>query len=98
MLFENIFRDLDWSAMKTLIYDSSIADVKRALAEPKLTISGFATLISPAAKPYIEQMAQISRATTQKRFGNTMQMYAPLYLSNECQNICTYCGFKINEF
>jgi len=54
-------------------------------------------LISPAAKPYLEQMAQLSSQLTKKRFGNTIQMYAPLYLSNECQNICTYCGFSMTN-
>jgi 2-iminoacetate synthase len=42
-------------------------------------------------------MAQQSRSITKKRFGNTIQMYAPLYLSNECQNICTYCGFSMTN-
>ena len=53
-------------------------------------------MISPAAKGFLEEMAQKSMELTQKRFGKTMQMYAPMYLSNECQNICTYCGFSLD--
>jgi len=51
-------------------------------------------LLSPAAAPFLEEMAQISHRLTVERFGRTMQMYAPLYLSNVCSNICTYCGFS----
>ena len=43
------------------------------------------------------EMAQLSHKITRKRFGNTIQMYAPLYLSNECNNICTYCGFSFDN-
>ncbi|MBW3545131.1 MAG: 2-iminoacetate synthase ThiH, partial [Bacteroidetes bacterium] len=60
----------------------------------KRDLEDFKALISPAAAPYLEQMAQQSHLLTRKRFGNTMQLYIPLYLSNECQNICTYCGFS----
>ncbi len=57
----------------------------------------FKALISPAAMPYLEEMAQLSHRITQKRFGKTIQMYAPMYLSNECQNICTYCAFSLDN-
>jgi 2-iminoacetate synthase len=53
-------------------------------------------LISPAAT-YLEEMAQLTHELTKKRFGKTIQMYAPLYVSNECQNICTYCGFSLDN-
>ncbi len=51
-------------------------------------------LISPAAEPYLEQMAALSRLYTQQRFGKTMQMYVPLYITNSCTNHCVYCGFQ----
>lgn len=54
-------------------------------------------LVSPAAASHLEAMAQQSRQLTQKRFGKTIQLYAPLYLSNECQNICTYCAFSLDN-
>jgi len=53
-----------------------------------------AALLSPAADPYLEQMAARSAEITRKRFGRTIQIYAPLYLSNYCINSCTYCGFS----
>ena len=79
------------------IFSKTERDVQQALASVKPNLEDFKALISPAAKPYLEQMATRSKMITQKRFGNTMQMYAPLYLSNECQNICTYCGFSLTN-
>ncbi|SNR17033.1 2-iminoacetate synthase ThiH [Tenacibaculum jejuense] len=95
--FEDIFDNYNWdSVMKDILSKSSL-DVERALASDKRDLENFKALISPAAKPYIEQMAQLSNQLTKKRFGNTIQMYAPMYLSNECQNICTYCGFSLTN-
>ena len=51
-------------------------------------------LISPAAAPRLEEMARLSRALTQKRFGKTISMYIPLYITNSCTNSCVYCGFN----
>ncbi len=72
------------------------ADVERALdkSREELTVDDFMALISPAAEPYLEQMAQLSRDYTQMRFGKTISMYVPLYLTNSCQNSCVYCGFQ----
>src|SRR5205823_13043046 len=80
-------------------------DVENALRNKKLGIlkSGdllledFKALISPAAGFFLEEMALLSQELTQKRFGKTIQMYVPMYLSNECQNICTYCGFSLDN-
>ena len=86
-----------WDAVLESIFSKTERDVELALASAKPNLEDFKALISPAAKPFLEQMAAKSKAITQKRFGNTMQMYAPLYLSNECQNICTYCGFSLTN-
>ncbi len=69
--------------------------VERALATPPLerTLFDFATLLSPSAGARLEALAQASRRLTLARFGRTMHMYAPLYLSNECLTTCVYCGF-----
>jgi len=85
--------------METLnsIHYKSKIDVEEALHTSKVTLEDFKALISPAAKNYLEPLAQKSSALTQKRFGKTIQMYIPMYLSNECQNICTYCGFSMNN-
>jgi 2-iminoacetate synthase len=79
------------------IFSKTAADVERALSKPKRDLEDFKALISPAAEPYLEQMAQQSLALTRKRFGNTMSLYIPLYLSNLCANACTYCGFSMEN-
>ncbi|WP_337232323.1 radical SAM protein, partial [Vibrio cholerae] len=63
----------------------------------KRDLEDFKALISPAAEPYLEQMAKFSYSLTRKRFGNTMSLYIPLYLSNLCANACTYCGFSMEN-
>ena len=95
--FENIFNNYNWDDVLADINSKTSFDVERALATDKRDLEDFKALISPAAKPYLEQMAQMSHQLTKKRFGNTIQMYAPMYLSNECQNICTYCGFSFTN-
>ena len=95
--FTSLFNSYNWDAIVADIYSKTSADVEAALQSNKRNLEDFKALISPAAKPYLEQMAQLSSVLTKKRFGNTMQMYAPMYLSNECQNICTYCGFSLTN-
>lgn len=97
MSFENIFRQYVWDDVKASIYAKKPRDVEMALARKQRTLDDFMALISPAAAPYLEQMAVLSRQLTQQRFGKTIQLYVPLYLSNECQNICTYCGFSYDN-
>lgn len=96
-MFSTIFQQHEWTAVRKSIYDKTPADVERALARSHRDLEDFKSLISPAAAPYLETMAQISHQLTLKRFGKVIQMYIPLYLSNECQNICTYCGFSYDN-
>ena len=65
--------------------------------EDELSPDDLTALLSPAANEFLEEMALKARYITRKRFGNTMQMYAPLYLSNECRSSCTYCGFSFEN-
>ncbi|MFW0717757.1 2-iminoacetate synthase ThiH [Pedobacter sp. N23S346] len=95
--FNDLFETYSWDDTKASIYAKTATDVERALASPKRTLEDFKALISPSAAPYLEQMAKISQQLTQKRFGKVLQMYVPLYLSNECNNICTYCGFSYDN-
>ncbi|GAL81383.1 2-iminoacetate synthase [Algibacter lectus] len=95
--FTNTFNTYNWDDTLQSIFSKTESDVLRALSNSKRNLEDFKALISPAAKPYLEDMAQLSRALTKKRFGNTIQMYSPMYLSNECQNICTYCGFSMTN-
>ncbi len=96
-MFTKVFESYHWEAIKQSIYAKTASDVERALYKSERNLEDFKALISPAAEPYLEQMAKLSRELTQKRFGKTVQMYAPMYLSNECQNICTYCGFSLDN-
>ncbi|MCL1668275.1 2-iminoacetate synthase ThiH [Elizabethkingia ursingii] len=95
--FKNTFLQYDWDRIKDKIYMTTEQQVESVLNKRKRTIEDFMILLSPAAAPYLEKMAQITKNLTQKRFGKVIQMYAPLYLSNECQNICTYCGFSLDN-
>jgi len=92
--FEEVHATHNWEATKASIYTKTAEDVEKALSRPKPTLEDFKALISPVAEAYIEQMAIKSRAITQQRFGKTIQMYIPLYLSNACANACAYCGFS----
>src|SRR5712671_1215465 len=73
---------------------ATIADVRTALSQSRLTQADFATLLSPAAGELLEPMCRRSQALTQQRFGKVIRLFAPLYLSNECINNCKYCGFS----
>lgn len=77
--------------------DYTGADVKRALMKEQLEIEDFAALLSPAAEPYIEQMAQKAKQETAKHFGNSVYMFTPIYISNYCENYCVYCGFNCHN-
>ena len=69
-------------------------DVKTALEHEKCTIEDFKVLLSPAAEPFLEQMALRARLETSKHFGNTVYLFTPLYIANYCENYCVYCGFN----
>ncbi len=95
--FTEVFNNLNWDEQKISIYSKTEDDVLSALKKSNLNLEDFKALISPAAESFLETMAQKSVQLTRQRFGNTMQIFAPLYLSNVCSNICTYCGFSINN-
>src|SRR6187402_364671 len=96
-MFSQQFDQYQWAAIRQSIYAKTAADVERALARSSRNLEDFKALISPAAAPYLEEMAQESHRLTVRRFGKVIQLYIPLYLSNECQNICTYCGFSYDN-
>lgn len=68
-------------------------DVKSALEHDTCSIEDFKALLTPAAEPFLEEMAQRARLETSKHFGNTVYLFTPLYISNYCENYCVYCGF-----
>ncbi len=69
-------------------------DVKSALQHENCSVEDFKALLSPAAEPSLEQMAERARYETSKHFGNTVYMFTPLYIANYCENYCVYCGFN----
>lgn len=95
--FQNTFDEYSWEDVKNRIYSSTTIDVERSLRKSQKDINDFLVMLSPAAASYLEPMAQEAQRLTQQRFGKTIQLYAPLYVSNECQNICTYCGFSMDN-
>lgn len=96
-MFSDELEKISWDETTKSIYAKTDADVRRALAKDRLTVDDFMALISPAAEPYLEQMALKSRQITLERFGKTISMFIPLYLTNSCTNSCVYCGFHIQN-
>lgn len=72
-------------------------DVKLALEHETKTEEDFKALLSPAALPFLEEIAQQARLETRKHFGNSINMFTPLYISNYCENYCIYCGFNCHN-
>lgn len=97
--FADEIGNYDWDDTIRIVDSATEADVRRVLAKARrnvkpLTPEEFAILISPAADAFLEEMAQLSRHYTLERFGNTISMYIPMYVSNACTNKCVYCGFN----
>ncbi len=95
--FKDIFNQYQWNTIKELIYNTTEIQVIQTLQKEVIDIFDFAVLVSPAAKKFLPQMIQKSKALTRQRFGKNILLYAPMYLSNECKNICTYCGFSFDN-
>ncbi len=73
------------------------ADVWRALNHDNRAPEDFAALLSPAAEPFLEEMAQAAQLETRKHFGNSVYMFTPIYIANYCENYCIYCGFNCHN-
>lgn len=81
--------------VQTYDYEKYTAkDVRAALEHATCTVEDFKALLSPAAEPFLEQMAERARLETGKHFGNTVYLFTPLYIANYCENYCVYCGFN----
>ncbi len=96
MSFVAEWRRHDPAQAAAFVRSRTAADVDRALGRIRagLDLEDLAALLSPAAASRLEPMAQAAHQLTLERFGRTMQLYAPLYLTNVCANVCTYCGFS----
>lgn len=95
--FYDYIQQFDWDKVKKQIETTTAKDVERALSKTHRTVDDFAALISPAAIPYLEIMAEEAQRLTRERYGKVMQLYLPLYLSNICENYCIYCGFNCHN-
>ena len=87
----------DFHALRERIVAATPAGVHRALNRNRLEQEDLAALLSPAAEPHLAEMANRSAHLTRQRFGNVIQLYAPLYLSSFCGNRCAYCGFSADH-
>ena len=96
-MFSDEIAQYSWDEITQRILSKSDADVVTALSKSRCDLDDFMALISPAAAPYLEQMAQLSRQYTQERFGKVISMYIPMYITNSCTNHCVYCGFNHNN-
>lgn len=96
-MFSEYLKNISWQETTERIYAKTDADVRRALNREYGDIEDFMALISPAAEPYLEQMAVLSRRYTEERFGKTISLFIPLYLTNSCANGCVYCGFHASN-
>lgn len=97
--FADIIDRYGWEDTIRAVESTTDADVRRVLAKAaanrtRLTVEDFMALISEAADPWLDQMAALARRFTQERFGKTMSLYIPMYVSNACTNKCVYCGFN----
>ncbi|MBO2628652.1 2-iminoacetate synthase ThiH [Shewanella algae] len=94
------FTAIDRDLLRLAIASVSAAEVERCLARPETIAhnpSALPILLSPAAREFLEPMAQLSAALTRKKFGANIGLYAPLYVSNLCANDCDYCGFSMSN-
>lgn len=97
MTFLDIINQYDPQQVRESIEGKTSSDVERALAAERLRSDDLQALLSPAAAPYLEQMAARAHRLTLQRFGKNILLYAPLYLSNLCVNGCRYCGFSASN-
>ena len=95
--FLTVFNTYDWNGTEDSINAKTSQDVLNALQHSRPGLADFMALLSPAAAPFLEQMAKRAQQLTRQRFGRAIRIFAPLYLSNKCQNICTYCGFSLDN-
>lgn len=94
MGFEEEIQKYGWGEIKSAITGKTVYDVDSALYKEHKGFNDLLALLSPAAAERIEEMAQAANRITVQRFGRIIQLYAPIYVSNECTNSCVYCGFN----
>lgn len=96
-MFSDYIRTIGWEETTRKIMCKTEADVVRALQKRRCDIDDFMAMISPAGALYLEPMARLSQHYTRERFGNTVNLFIPIYLTNSCCNSCVYCGFHVQN-
>ena len=97
--FSEFLKSHNWADYSKKLHDICTKDIETALArEGKGGITDLLALLSPlAGERYLEELAQLSNTITRQRFGQAIRLFAPMYLSNECNNVCDYCGFSMHN-
>ena len=97
--YNEYFSSVKWDVISEKISSITRNQVAQAInREGRGGLEDFTALLSPiAASEFLEPMARLSHSLTQKRFGKAIRLFAPLYLSNECNNVCDYCGFSLGN-
>ena len=97
--FSSLLKRQSWSAHTNSLNNAGPSEIEAALnREGKGGLKDLIALLSPlAGEKYLEELAHLSQFITRKRFGRAVRLFAPLYLSNECNNICDYCGFSLHN-
>jgi len=95
--FSHHWQKLNWDDIALRINSKTAFDVERALNANKPSREDMMALLSPIAQSYLEPLAQKAQQLTRQRFGNTVNFFVPLYLSNLCANECSYCGFSMSN-
>ena len=94
MTFVDVFKSMPLGALLERSRQTRPDTVRSLLSKSGLSLMDFAQLISPAGGAELEGLSRRSQILTRQRFGKVIRLFAPLYLSNECINNCTYCGFS----
>ena len=91
--FDRVIAEIN--SYNPLVYSES--DVVRAIKSDRCSIDDFKALLSPAADKYLDQIAEKASLERRKHFGNVVNLFTPLYISNYCENYCVYCGFNCHN-
>jgi 2-iminoacetate synthase len=97
MEFYDELKKYPWDEIQSHVERRTASDVERALKAQSMEFEDFLSLLSPAAGPFLEAMAQRAHRVTEQRFGRVINLFAPLYFSNVCTNSCVYCGFNVGN-
>lgn len=97
MAFSDIVRSFNRANLSTILNETTENDVARILNKKNIDQTDYLQLLSPAAEPFLEEMAARAHRETVQNFGYTLQLFTPMYISNYCDNGCVYCGYNLDS-